>query len=159
RRTSRWGSGSASWCRRCTGRQTRSARRRMTRSSPARRSRSRKRSNGCASSWRTSSERRPPVSDAKRARPIVLAAPSGTGKTTIAHRLVEGTGEFVFSVSATTRQPRKGERNGMDYEFMTREAFEAMVQRGEFAEWAEVHGNLYGTPRRTLEEATARGEF
>jgi len=99
------------------------------------------------------------VSDAKRARPIVLAAPSGTGKTTIAHRLVEGTGEFVFSVSATTRKPRKGERNGMDYEFMTREGFEAMVEGGEFAEWAEVHGNFYGTPRRTLEEATARGEF
>lgn len=96
---------------------------------------------------------------ARRARPIVLAAPSGTGKTTIAHRLVEGTGEFVFSVSATTRRPRKGERNGMDYEFMAREEFEAMVGRGEFAEWAEVHGNFYGTPRRALEEAIARGEF
>ncbi len=95
----------------------------------------------------------------KRARPIVLAAPSGTGKTTIAHRLVEGTGEFVFSVSATTRAPRKGERNGMDYEFMGRTEFETMAEGGEFAEWAEVHGNLYGTPRRTLEEATARGEF
>ncbi len=94
----------------------------------------------------------------KSARPVVLAAPSGTGKTTIAHRLVEGTGEFVFSVSATTRAPRKGERNGMDYEFMGRPEFEAMVERGEFTEWAEVHGNLYGTPKRNFDEAAVRGE-
>lgn len=101
-----------------------------------------------------------PVSaGAGRAQPVVLAAPSGTGKTTIAHRLVEGTGEFVFSVSATTRAPRKGERNGMDYEFMERRQFEERAQRGEFAEWAQVHGNLYGTPRRALEEAAGRGEF
>lgn len=94
----------------------------------------------------------------KRARPVVLAAPSGTGKTTIAHRLVEGTGEFVFSVSATTRRPRKGERNGMDYEFIGRPEFEAMIARGEFAEHAEVHGNFYGTPLRNFEEAGSRGE-
>ena len=92
------------------------------------------------------------------ARPVVLAAPSGTGKTTIAHRLVEGTGEFVFSVSATTRAPRKGERNGMNYEFVSRAKFESMIARGELAEWAEVHGHLYGTPRRTLEEGAERGE-
>jgi guanylate kinase len=92
----------------------------------------------------------------ERKRPIVLAAPSGTGKTTIAHRLIDGTPEFVFSVSATTRKPRKGERNGMDYEFMGRPEFEAMRDRGELAEWAEVHGNLYGTPMRNFEEATER---
>lgn len=94
----------------------------------------------------------------KSARPVVLAAPSGTGKTTIAHRLVEGTGEFVFSVSATTRPPRKGERNGMDYEFMGRDEFKAMADRGEFTEWAEVHGNFYGTPQRNFDEAAVRGE-
>ena len=94
----------------------------------------------------------------KIVRPVVLAAPSGTGKTTIAHRLVEGTGEFVFSVSATTRPPRKGERNGMDYQFLGRPTFESMVERGEFAEWAEVHGNLYGTPQCNFDEATERGE-
>src|SRR6185295_14266308 len=66
------------------------------------------------------------AAEKKGARPVVLAAPSGTGKTTIAHRLVEGTGDFIFSVSATTRRPRKGERNGMDYEFLGRPEFEDM---------------------------------
>ena len=93
-----------------------------------------------------------------RARPLVLAAPSGTGKTTIAHRLVDGSPDFVFSVSATTRKPRPGERDGTDYEFVSREAFEAMVARGEMAEWAEVHGELYGTPRRNLMEAAEVGQ-
>jgi len=93
----------------------------------------------------------------KIARPVVLAAPSGTGKTTIAQRLVEGTEEFVFSVSATTRLPRKGERNGMDYEFMSRPEFAGMIKRNEFAEWAEVHGNLYGTPQRNFDEEAERG--
>lgn len=96
------------------------------------------------------------MSDTKRA--VVLAAPSGTGKTTIAHRLVEGTGEFVFSVSATTRAPRKGERNGMDYDFLARPAFEDMVAKDELAEHAEVHGNFYGTPRRNFEDAAAHGK-
>lgn len=92
------------------------------------------------------------------ARPVVLAAPSGTGKTTIAHRLVEGGDDFVFSVSATTRAPREGEVDGKDYEFVTREAFEEMVSRGEMAEWAEVHGRYYGTPRRNLETAGREGK-
>lgn len=91
------------------------------------------------------------------ARPVVLAAPSGTGKTTIAHRLVEEGDDFVFSVSATTRPPRAGESDGEDYEFVTREEFEDLVRRGEMAEWAEVHGRYYGTPRRNLEEAAASG--
>lgn len=92
------------------------------------------------------------------ARPIVLAAPSGTGKTTIAHRLVEGSRDFVFSVSATTRPPRPGERNGMDYEFVTPEEFEVMRRDGELVEWARVHGHMYGTPRHNIEEAARRGE-
>ena len=92
-----------------------------------------------------------------RARPLVLAAPSGTGKTTIAHRLVDGDPDFVFSVSATTRGPRPGEADGVDYEFVSRQVFEAMVAQGEMAEWAEVHGELYGTPRRNLLEAADAG--
>ena len=95
---------------------------------------------------------------ADRARPLVLAAPSGTGKTTIARRLVEGSREFVFSVSATTRPPRPGERNGMDYDFVDEPTFERMREQGELVEWARVHGHLYGTPRRNIAEAAERGE-
>jgi guanylate kinase len=88
---------------------------------------------------------------------VVLAAPSGAGKTTIARRLVESGDDFVFSVSATTRPPRRGERDGVDYVFTDREGFLEMVDRGELAEWAEVHGRLYGTPVRNLVEAAASG--
>ncbi|HSM60627.1 MAG TPA: guanylate kinase [Longimicrobiales bacterium] len=90
--------------------------------------------------------------------PLVLAAPSGTGKTTLARALVERTEGFCFSVSATTRRPRGGERDGIDYHFRDRVAFEDMAASGELAEWAEVHGELYGTPSSELEAAAARGE-
>lgn len=93
-----------------------------------------------------------------RPSPLVLAAPSGTGKTTIAHALVERFEHFVFSVSATTRPPRAGEMDGEDYDFVSREDFEGMLRGDALLEWAEVHGNLYGTPRRNLERAQARGE-
>lgn len=89
--------------------------------------------------------------------PVVLAAPSGTGKTTLARRLVDGKGPFCFSVSATTRSPRPGERDGVDYHFVDPDGFDAMVESGDLAEWAEVHGERYGTPRRELEEAAQRG--
>ncbi|TVR63887.1 MAG: guanylate kinase [Gemmatimonadales bacterium] len=89
---------------------------------------------------------------------MVLAAPSGTGKTTIAHALVDRFDHFVFSVSATTRPARTGEVDGRDYEFVSRERFRAMIEGDELVEWAEVHGNLYGTPARNLEAAQARGE-
>lgn len=90
--------------------------------------------------------------------PVVLAAPSGTGKTTLARRLVRDSEGFCFSVSATTRSPREGEKDGTDYFFVDRSAFEAMASDGRLAEWAEVHGEMYGTPRAELEEAAARGE-
>jgi guanylate kinase len=88
----------------------------------------------------------------------VLAAPSGTGKTTIARILVEEHDDFVFSISATTRPPRPGELDGVDYHFVDRARFIEMIEAGEFAEWAEVHGRMYGTPRANLEAASARGE-
>ncbi len=90
--------------------------------------------------------------------PLVLAAPSGTGKTTIARSLVDGSDRFVFSVSATTRPRREHERDGVDYHFLSPEAFQALRDEGEFAEWAEVHGHLYGTLRRALSEPASRGE-
>ncbi|MEX1259068.1 MAG: guanylate kinase [Gemmatimonadota bacterium] len=93
-----------------------------------------------------------------RPAPLVLAAPSGTGKTTIAHALVEGSVDFVFSISVTTRPARKGERDGVDYEFVGRETFLRLAEGGELVEWAEVHGNLYGTRRRVVEEARDRGK-
>jgi guanylate kinase len=87
---------------------------------------------------------------------VVLAAPSGTGKTTLARRLVEDD-DYAFSISATTRKPRPHERDGVDYTFVDRGRFEEMVGAGELAEWAEVHGQLYGTPRSQLEDAARRG--
>lgn len=93
----------------------------------------------------------------RRASPVVLAAPSGTGKTTLAHRLVGDSPDYVFSVSATTRRPRVGEIDGVDYHFVDRARFDEMVAADELVEWAEVHGRLYGTPREELERAGARG--
>ena len=95
----------------------------------------------------------------KQAFPIVLAAPSGTGKTTVARRLVSTRPDFVFCVSATTREPRSRERDGVDYDFISRDAFEAMVRARGLAEWAEVHGNLYGTPKAALAAATGAGKW
>ncbi len=89
--------------------------------------------------------------------PVVLAAPSGTGKTTIARALVESSEDFVFSVSATTRPAREDEADGVDYHFVSEPEFRAMVEAGELVEWAEVHGHLYGTPRGTLEAEAERG--
>jgi len=93
-----------------------------------------------------------------RAAPLVLAAPSGTGKTTIAHALVDGPGRFVFSVSATTRPARSGEREGVAYHFVKEAEFRRMIETGALVEWARVHGHLYGTPRRNLDEAAERGD-
>jgi guanylate kinase len=90
---------------------------------------------------------------------LVLSAPSGAGKTTLARRFIAETPDAGFSISATTRAPRGQERDGVDYHFVAPERFQEMVERGEFAEWAEVHGHRYGTLRSTVEEALARGRI
>ena len=94
---------------------------------------------------------------ARRAFPVVLAAPSGTGKTTIARSLVEGSDEFVFSLSATTRLPRDEEVNGVDYHFVSEADFQAMVDAEEFLEWATVHGHRYGTTREAFRSSVEVG--
>jgi len=80
-------------------------------------------------------------------RLIVLSSPSGGGKTTLAHRLLAQDKNILRSVSATTRKPRAGEKNGRDYFFLSRARFEALRKKKAFLEWAPVHGQFYGTPK------------
>ncbi len=93
----------------------------------------------------------------RRGTVFVISGPSGSGKSTIIGRLLEQVEGLRFAVSCTTRGRRAGEREGLDYRFVSREEFEAMVQRGEFLEWAEVYGHLYGTPVDEVEPHLARG--
>lgn len=88
---------------------------------------------------------------------LILSAPSGAGKTTLLKRVMADLPGLVFSISHTTRQPRNGERDGVDYYFVDRLRFEAMREQGAFLEWAEVHGNLYGTSREAVLEQLAAG--
>ena len=90
---------------------------------------------------------------------LVLSAPSGAGKTTLARRLVECLPDAVFSISYTTRPPRPGERDGVDYHFVDRETFDGMVARGAFLEWAEVHGNHYGSAWEAVRKDLAAGRI
>jgi guanylate kinase len=90
---------------------------------------------------------------------LVLAGPSGAGKTTIARELISRfPGDFVFSVSATTRAPRPSEQNGKDYDFVSADEFERLIEEHQLIEWATVHGNSYGTPRRNVERAIEGGQ-
>ena len=88
---------------------------------------------------------------------FVISAPSGAGKTTVVRRLVRTAPGLEFSVSYTTRPPREAEQGGRDYHFLDRTEFEAMVAAGRFLEWAEVHGQLYGTGLEVTRDALAGG--
>ncbi|WP_144293033.1 guanylate kinase [Rhodoligotrophos appendicifer] len=99
---------------------------------------------------------------ARRGLMLVLSSPSGAGKSTLTRRLNEEEQSlgraFHLSVSVTTRARRPSEIDHRDYHFITRPRFESMRERGELLEWAEVHGNFYGTPREPVEQALARGQ-
>lgn len=86
-----------------------------------------------------------------------MSAPSGAGKTSLCRKLTSVLPNIKHAVSYTTRPPRKGEVNDRDYTFVSEEEFKRMAENGEFAEWARVHGNLYGTSRGRLEELRAAG--
>ena len=101
------------------------------------------------------------AADARRApssrgKIVVISGPSGSGKTTVCDALLSDP-NVTLSVSATTRSPRPGERDGVHYHFLSREQFGERAERGYFAEYAEYDGELYGTPREPLEEALAEG--
>lgn len=95
---------------------------------------------------------------ARRGLLFVLSSPSGAGKTTLARRLLAADLALEMSVSLTTRTPRREEVDGKDYTFVDAATFERMKTAGELLEWAQVHGNLYATPKAPVEEALGRGE-
>jgi guanylate kinase len=94
----------------------------------------------------------------RRGLMFVLSSPSGAGKTTIAHRLLQEDAEIVLSVSVTTRPIRPGETDGLDYRFTDRAGFKAMIEADEFLEWAEVFGHLYGTPKAQIKAGLKDGQ-
>jgi len=99
-----------------------------------------------------------PVSASKRRGILfVISAPSGAGKTSICREILNKLPNLQQSISYTTRARRSVEQDGVDYHFVTMKAFREMVDAGAFLEWAEVHGNCYGTARNSLEQATAAG--
>lgn len=89
---------------------------------------------------------------------ILISGPSGTGKGTVCDALRQNHPEIAYSISATTRQPRPGEVDGVNYYFYDKEQFKAMIDRGELLEWAEVYGNYYGTPKKKVLDRLEAGE-
>jgi guanylate kinase len=98
------------------------------------------------------------MSNKPRGLLFIVSAPSGTGKTTLAERLVQRLPNLALSRSYTSRPRRSGEQDGVDYNFITRDRFEAMIDAGAFLEWADVFGNYYGTALADVEHALAAGQ-
>ncbi len=90
---------------------------------------------------------------------VIISAPSGAGKTTICRRLLKRKPELVYSISTTTRKPRRGEQTGIDYFFRTKSEFEARIKKNQFAEWAIVHSNYYGTPKHFVDRNINSGRI
>ena len=90
---------------------------------------------------------------------LVLSGPSGAGKSTIINAASAEIGEYYFSISTTTRAPRVGEKNGVDYFFVSKEDFEEDIKKGNFLEYAQVHGNYYGTSLKPVREALEEGKL
>ena len=89
---------------------------------------------------------------------FIISAPSGAGKSTLCRAVRNRFPDLLYSISYTTRLPRKGEQNGVDYHFITKEAFEKGISESQWAEWADVHGNYYGTPAEFLDKSIASGQ-
>ncbi|RWS11297.1 Guanylate kinase-like protein [Dinothrombium tinctorium] len=93
-------------------------------------------------------------------RPLVICGPSGCGKSTILRRLMQEFSDFLgFSVSHTTRKPRPGEENGREYYFVDRDTMEKAIERGEFIEYTQFSGNLYGTSKKSVKEVQSQGKI
>lgn len=88
---------------------------------------------------------------------LIISGPSGAGKGTLVKMLIEEFPNIQFSISYTTRKPREGEIDGIDYVFISKEEFKKLIKEDMFAEWANVHGNYYGTPRKEIEEKLNKG--
>jgi len=93
-----------------------------------------------------------------RGRLIVVSGPSGAGKSTLIRASLDAVPELAYSVSATTRDPRPGEKDGVHYIFLSRDQFERWIEEDRFLEWAEYSGNLYGTPEQKVEEFLEQGK-
>lgn len=93
----------------------------------------------------------------QRGHLFIISAPSGAGKTTLSRAVLKRFTDMLYSVSYTTRSSRKGEQNGVDYHFISKEAFKRDIEMGRWSEWAEVHGNYYGTSAEFIEKGLSSG--